>query len=143
MTVTKQTIMTDRYALDSNILIYLHEKDAGSHKRIVAQRLVVDTPIVSPQVVSEYLNVCQRRLSMDKLESIDALMQWLPYSLLTGFSQEVYQHAQKLIKRYQFQLFDAVVVAYALSADCSLLYSEDMQHNMLVEKRLRIINPFL
>ncbi|SKB29597.1 Predicted nucleic acid-binding protein, contains PIN domain [Parapedobacter luteus] len=135
--------MTNRYALDSNILIYLHEKDAGSHKRIVAQRLVVDTPIVSPQVVSEYLNVCQRRLSMDKLESIDALMQWLPYSLLTGFSQEVYQHTQKLIKRYQFQLFDAVVVAYALSADCSLLYSEDMQHNMLVEKRLRIINPFL
>lgn len=135
--------MNDRYALDSNILIYLHEKDAGSHKRIVAQRLVVNNPVISPQVVSEYLNVCRKRLSMDKSEAMDALMQWFPYTRLTDFSQGIYQHAQKLIKRYQFQLFDGIIVAYALSADCNTLYSEDMQHNLLVEKKLSVINPFL
>ncbi len=135
--------MTDRYALDSNVLIYLHEKDAGSQKRIIAQRLVVDNPVISPQVVSEYLNVCRKRLAMDKAEAMDALMQWFPYAFLTDFSQGVYQHAQKLIKRYQFQLFDGVIVAYALSAECNTLYSEDMQHNLLVEKSLRIINPFV
>lgn len=52
----------DSYALDSNILIYLHEKDANFHKRIVAQELVADNPVISPQVVSEYLNVCRKRL---------------------------------------------------------------------------------
>lgn len=78
--------MTERYALDSNILIYLHEKDGGSHKRSVAQRLVVDNPVISPQVVSEYLNVCRKRLLMDKMEAMDALTQWFPYAQLTDFS---------------------------------------------------------
>ena len=136
-------IMTDLCALDSNILIYLHEKAVDSHKRIVAQHLVVDNPVISPQVVSEYLNVCRKRLGMDKVEAIDALMKWLPYTVLTEFNREVYEHAQKLIKRYQFQLFDAIVVAYAVKADCGILYSEDMQHNLLVEKKLRIVNPFI
>lgn len=84
--------MIDRFALDSNILIYLHDQDPNSHKRIIAQRLVVDSPVISPQVVSEYLNVCRKRLS---------------------------------------------------SADCSTLYTEGMQHQMLVEKKLRIVNPFM
>ena len=135
--------MNDPFALDSNILIYLHEKDSASSKRIIAQHLVTENPIISPQVVSEYLNVCRKRLLMDKFASLDALMKWLPYTCLTDFSHDVYTQAQKLIKRYQFQLFDGVVVAYALKSNCKVLYSEDMQHNLLVEKCLRIVNPFI
>jgi len=30
----------------------------------------------------------------------------------------------------------------ALEANCHILYSEDLQHGLLVEKRLEIINPF-
>jgi predicted nucleic acid-binding protein len=40
-------------------------------------------------------------------------------------------------------MFDGIVIAAALTAGCSTLYSEDMQHNLLIEERLRIINPFL
>ncbi|MGB3590011.1 MAG: hypothetical protein WBA23_25925 [Tunicatimonas sp.] len=38
--------------------------------------------------------------------------------------------------------FDSIIVAEALEADCTALYSEDMQHNLLVEKQLRILDPF-
>lgn len=135
--------MTDSFALGSNVLIYLHEQDADSSKRIVAQQLVADNPVISPQVISEYLNVCRKRLGMDKANAVDALLQWLPYAVLSDFSADIYEHAKKLIKRYQFQLFDAIIVAYALASHCTILYSEDMHHNLLVEKRLRIINPFI
>jgi predicted nucleic acid-binding protein len=34
-------------------------------------------------------------------------------------------------------------VASALEAQCSILVSEDMQNVMLIDDRLRIVNPFL
>ncbi len=48
-----------------------------------------------------------------------------------------------LVKKYDFQIFDAIIVASALEADCKILYSEDMQHKLLVEQQLTIINPFI
>jgi hypothetical protein len=39
-------------------------------------------------------------------------------------------------------IFDAMIAASALHADCDTLWSEDMQHGMTLENRLRIANPF-
>jgi len=30
----------------------------------------------------------------------------------------------------------------SIEAGCEILYSEDMQHNLLIEQKLRIVNPF-
>jgi predicted nucleic acid-binding protein len=49
------------------------------------------------------------------------------------------RHAQ----RHGFSIFDALVVAAALQAGCSTLWSEDMQHGLMIDRRLRILNPFL
>ena len=45
--------------------------------------------------------------------------------------------------RYQLQWYDSLIIAAALQAGCTTLYSEDMQHGLVVEKSLTIINPFL
>ena len=43
-----------------------------------------------------------------------------------------------------FDLPDArLMIASALGAGCDTLWSEDMQHGMLIEERLRIRNPFV
>jgi predicted nucleic acid-binding protein len=44
---------------------------------------------------------------------------------------------------YQLQWFDSLIIASALEANCTVLYSEDMHHNLIVENKLRILNPFL
>jgi len=46
------------------------------------------------------------------------------------------------MRRYQFSMYDALIVAAALIAGCTKLYTEDLQHNMKVLKHLRIVNPF-
>jgi predicted nucleic acid-binding protein len=53
------------------------------------------------------------------------------------------QTAERLIQRYDFQIFDAIIVASALENGCQTLYSEDMQHKMVIDRKLSIINPFL
>jgi predicted nucleic acid-binding protein len=139
----KRTIMNEAFALDTNILVYLHDIDTGSPKRRIAYGLIADNPYISAQVTSEYLNVCLKKLKMPKHDALDSLMNWLPFCNLTAFNNDIYIKAQSLIKKYQFQLFDSIIIASAIESGCSVLFSEDMQHNLVVEKTLRIVNPFI
>jgi len=134
---------TETFALDTNILIYLHDIDTGSEKRKIAYELIAGNPFISAQVISEYLNVCSKRLKMPKQDALNALMNWLPFCNLTPFNSDIYLKSQFLIKKYQFQLFDSIVIASAMESGCRILFSEDMQDNLSVEKVLRIVNPFL
>ena len=38
---------------------------------------------------------------------------------------------------------DSLMISSALLNNCNILYSEDLQHNQLIENQLQIINPFL
>jgi len=40
-------------------------------------------------------------------------------------------------------IYDSLIIASATEADCEILYAEDLQHNHLVENKLRIVNPFI
>ncbi|BAY67477.1 hypothetical protein NIES23_02510 [Trichormus variabilis NIES-23] len=42
-----------------------------------------------------------------------------------------------------YQLVAQSAVSTALLSECSIIYSEDMQHNQLIENKLKIINPFV
>jgi predicted nucleic acid-binding protein len=54
----------------------------------------------------------------------------------------LYQRALDLQTRYRYAFYDSLIVAAALTAGCSRLYTEDMQHGQQIEG-LRIENPFL
>ena len=47
-----------------------------------------------------------------------------------------------LIERHKFSIYDAMIVAAALEAGCTTLFSEDMQHGQLIAGRLGVVNPF-
>jgi predicted nucleic acid-binding protein len=55
---------------------------------------------------------------------------------------ETHGAAIELAEQYGFAIFDALIVAAALRADAETLWSEDMQHGMVVDGKLRIANPF-
>ncbi len=45
-------------------------------------------------------------------------------------------------EKYKFQYYDSLIIATALENKCTILYSEDMQHGQIIERQLKIINPF-
>lgn len=51
--------------------------------------------------------------------------------------------ASQLRQRYSLSFWDSTIVATALSAGVPILYSEDMQHGLVIEEQLQIRNPFL
>jgi len=50
--------------------------------------------------------------------------------------------ALEIMNKYDFQLFDSIIVATALESGCSILYSEDMNDGQIIDSQLEIINPF-
>lgn len=55
---------------------------------------------------------------------------------------QTHQVGRAITEKFQFSVYDAVIVAAALIAGCTTLWCEDMHDGLLVEEQLRIINPF-
>jgi len=132
----------NKFALDTNILIYSHDENAND-KQNIARDLIVRSPVVSAQVVSEYISVLKRIVKIPKELIFSACLPNLRHCQIQTVDVATLQTAERLMLRYDFQIFDAIVVASALENGCQILYSEDMQHKMKIEKQLTIINPFL
>ena len=126
--------------IDTNILIYLASGDVTKADR--AEAVIRDGGAISVQVLNEFTHVARRkmRLSWSETQSFLALIR----SRLTvrPNSVGIHESGLALAERHGFSIWDATVVASALDADCDVLWSEDMQDEMVIGNRLRIVNPF-
>jgi predicted nucleic acid-binding protein len=61
------------------------------------------------------------------------------YVPVTG---QMLTRAEDIMHAYDFQLFDSIIIASALETGCTLFYSEDMSDGQIIEKQLKIVNPF-
>lgn len=129
-----------RAFLDTNILVYAFALDPRS---AVAKQLLGQAGVTSVQGLNEFANVARRKLGMGWHELREALelIRTLCHAVLP---LDLATHAQALdiAQRYQLAIFDSLMVASALQGGCDVLFSEDMQHGLLVEGRLRIVDPF-
>jgi len=60
--------MNKRFALDTNILIYLEGNDTV--KRSISEDLLSFAPVIPSQVVTEFLNVTRRLRNISKLQAM-------------------------------------------------------------------------
>jgi predicted nucleic acid-binding protein len=142
LTAMRQIIMMNNFAVDTNIILYLRDMDSPE-KLKKANDLIDFSPVVSSQVISEYLNASKRLLRLPKEQILDICLDDLEGCNIQPVTLPTLRLARELIPIYDFQLFDGIIVASSLEAGCEILYSEDFQHNQLIENRLRIINPFI
>jgi predicted nucleic acid-binding protein len=71
------------------------------------------------------------------LEMIRSVCRVLPLTI------ETHDRGRAIAERYKVNVYDATIAAAALIAKCEVLYSEDMQDRLLIDKQLRIRNPFM
>lgn len=127
--------------LDTNVLLYLVGSDPEKADR--AETLVSGGGVISVQVLNELANVARRKMRLGWSEVhtlLDALRDLLDVRPITV---EIHEAGLALAERHRLSVYDAMIVASALGADCDTLWSEDMQDGLLVDGRLRIVNPFV
>jgi predicted nucleic acid-binding protein len=126
--------------LDSNVLLYLASSDAAKADR--AEELLREGGVISVQVLNEIANVGRRKMSMSWPEACDFLSRIRQLLTVIPVTETIHETGLRLAERYRFGIYDAMIVAAALEAGCGLVVSEDMQHDLAVEGRLKILNPF-
>lgn len=128
--------------IDTNVVIYsLSQNDTKQDKAI---KLLANKPVISLQVLSETANIMRRKLGFD-LSAISAVINRISQECLSlqPLTLETLNSGLDIAGRYGFSHYDSLIIAAALQADCTTLYSEDMQHGQTIEHRLLVVNPFL
>ena len=64
------------------------------------------------------------------------------FASVMSIDMATHERGLEIAKKYGFSIYDSMIVATALQGECDTLYSEDMQDGLLIEGRLRIVNPF-
>ena len=125
---------------DSNILVYAFTEDARSE---IAYGLLERGGVVGTQSLNELSNVLRRKQKRDWIRvrlAVQAVIDRCP--TIVALTLDVQQLGMRVAERHQLSVYDGMIVAAALTADCDILYSEDMHDGLVVDGRLRIVNPF-
>lgn len=125
---------------DSNILLYLVTAEQDRVERV--SRLLDYGGTISVQVLNEMASVCRRKFKMSWRDTSTLLNKTKSLLTVVPLSLETHDEGLRLAERYGFSIYDSFIVAAALQAECDTLWSEDMQDGLLVDQRLRIVNPF-
>jgi predicted nucleic acid-binding protein len=140
--------MSDKYFLDTNILVYsldpVDPRKAAIAEELVTRGVGSRLGMISYQVVQEFMNVSLRqfRATMTVTELELYFFKVLLPLMKIPSSSGLFLEALRLQKADLIAWYDSLIIAAALQGGCKVLYSEDLQH----ERRfgdLVIQNPFL
>jgi predicted nucleic acid-binding protein len=133
--------------LDTNVFVYLLD-DADARKRAIAEALVAQAArsgdaSISYQVVQETLHVVTRKMErpLTPHDAVDFMHRMLEPLWRVMPTPALFERALEVQDRYGYAFYDALIVAAALEAGCTRLYSEDLQDGQRIGA-LTIENPF-
>jgi len=124
---------------DTNVLLYLLSEDMAKADR--AEVLLADGGVISVQVLNEFAAVAMRKLAMSVAEVRGILATIRAVCLVKPVNLETHDLGLDLCQRYQFSIYDSLIVAAAQLAGCVTLYTEDLQPRQRMD-RLTVRNPF-
>ena len=134
--------MPDKAFIDTNILIYFISSD--TERKAKAREVILGSSdaVISSQVISEFISTCLHKRFLNIEEVSEASHGFMRALRLATIDESTINGALRLTKKYKFSYWDSLIVSAALENDCSVLYTEDLQHGQLINNRLRITNPF-
>jgi len=138
--------MTGRVFVDTNVLIYAHDLDAGQKREravsILSDLWEQENGVISVQVLQEfYVNVTRK--IHDPLAPAAArgiIKNYLSWQIAPNDPSTVLL-ASEIAERNQLSFWDALIVASASLSGTERILSEDLNHGQVIEG-IVIENPF-
>lgn len=126
--------------IDTNVLVYLIDGDEVRGE--VATGIISGNPVISVQVLNELAAVVRRKkpAAWDRFKEFSATLRRTV--VVEPLTEDTHALAVDLIEQHRFSFYDASIVAAALLAGCTTLWSEDMQDGLVINRQLTIRNPF-
>ncbi len=139
--------MIEKAFLDTNIIVYLFNKSEkqkqATIKKFIAEQIHQSKIYISIQVINEFINVTYKKITftspLSKLKEIIELLNELFFIAPLNYKTTI--NALDLSGKYKLSFWDSLIISTAIENDCNILYSEDMQNGLIIDNKLKIINP--
>jgi len=125
---------------DTNTLLYLLSSD--NKKADWVSKNLQQHNVISVQVLNEFTSASLRKIKISNTELDEFLDLFTSTFQVRSLDIDTFETGLMVSRRYGYQHYDSMIIAAALQAGCERLYSEDMQHRQVIDKRLQIVNPF-
>lgn len=139
--------MSDVVFVDTNILVYAHDADAGAKRERAIEKLrqlwAADTGRLSVQVLQEfYVNVTRKlttRVARSTArEVVDTYGAWVREPT----TAETVLRATDIAELAQISFWDALIIAAAEQAGAAWLFTEDLNDGQSIAG-IKVVNPLL
>ena len=137
--------MPDKTFVDTNVWLYalLPQKSDAKHRRAEQCVFALVRPWINSQVIREASSNLLKKGNIPENRLREIISDWYQDCEVHPSTADQHVLASEVRVRHTFSYWDSLIVAAALDAGCTLLYSEDMQHGQNIDDRLTIINPFV
>lgn len=136
--------MALRSFIDTNVLVYTQASDVPQKQRAaldLLRRLYEEgAGVLSTQVLQEYCNVALKKLKLPASE-VRVQLDFFEQFEIVQVTPAIIRSALDLQQTRSIAFYDAVVLASAHVAGCSVIWTEDLNAGEVVNG-VRIANPF-
>jgi predicted nucleic acid-binding protein len=138
--------MSDKYFLDTNILMYAHDTSAGAKqeraKTLLAELWRDRTGVLSTQVLQELAVNLRRKAGrpLDAKATREIVTDYLTWQVVVNGVESILE-ALDLEAQHQVSFWDALVLHAAQASGAQILYSEDLSDGQAYGS-VRVVNPF-
>lgn len=134
-----------RIFIDTNIVVYANDsRDTEKQKRaigIITNLLKTQEGVVSTQVLQEYAYVAIAKLRQ-RVEIVLRQLKILETFEVVNQSPELIRRAVEIMQAYKISFWDSCIISNAEQANCSQIYSEDLNPGQFYSG-IKIVNPFI
>jgi predicted nucleic acid-binding protein len=137
--------MSDRYFVDTNILMYAHDASAGTKhdraKAVIEELWRARSGVVSTQILQELCVSLRRQAArpVDLKTAREIVTDYLSWGVHVNTGESILE-ALELEERYRISFWDALVIQAAEASGAAILYSEDLSDGQMYGT-VRVVNP--
>ncbi len=134
--------MKDKILIDTNLWVYLYSDHANNK---IVEKIINEnfgSIILSSQIIGELYNVLTKKNMKTRDGAFQIISEIISSFMISEINSLTVIKAIEINIKYGYSYWDSLVLSSALTSECLLLYSEDMQHGQIIEGQLKIINPF-
>ena len=130
---------------DTNVLIYACDQ-RDPIKQQIAENLLRShaedgTGVVSVQTLIEFFDIGIRKLKLSSQDAKRLANGFLDFELVEA-GASIAMEAMDLVTLHSLSIWDAMILAAAVTSKCSVVYSEDMQDGFSI-RGTTVRNPFV
>ena len=133
-----------RFSLDTNILVYAVDRDAGERherSRELVGRAARRDCVLTVQALAEFFHATTRKNLLEPARASAFVRDWLDVFHVTSADDTALTDAMDAVEEHRLSFWDAMLWATARQIGYSAILSEDMQDGRRLSG-VEFVNPF-